>query len=158
MICWAATKVSMEVYSIFNLNLEAILMMEMARQCFSSAFSFVYFLNAVAIEAIHLNCELNSVTIATSLDDLIGSQSRGNWEVVFLGDMFYDEEFTDRVHEWTRSLSGSSIFIGDPGRLFLENHPLKKELNLVHRVELPDSSKEENYGFTEGYVWEIVNR
>ncbi|PIK62959.1 hypothetical protein BSL78_00086 [Apostichopus japonicus] len=47
-------------------------------------------IDLVAIEAIHLNCELNSVTIATSLDDLIGSQNRGNWEVVFLGDMFYD--------------------------------------------------------------------
>lgn len=41
-----------------------------------------------------MNCELNGVYLDTSSDDVIGSKI-GDWDVVFLGDMFNDSDFAD---------------------------------------------------------------
>lgn len=41
-----------------------------------------------------MNCELNGVYLDMLLDDVIGSKI-GDWDVVFLGDMFYNLDFVD---------------------------------------------------------------
>lgn len=76
-----------------------------------------------------MNCELNGVYVDTSSDDVIGSKI-GDWDVVFLGDMFYDSDFADLFSQWLPRLSrsGVNIYVGDPGRLPLVNHPLKRNL------------------------------
>lgn len=111
----------------------------------------------VAIEAIHLNCALNSVSVETITDDLIGKSDAAEWDVIFLGDMFYDEEFTAKVHDWIDLLmaNGKSIFIGDPGRMFLHQH--SKRLLKVFEVELLGTTRKENNGFSHGYVWKTVS-
>lgn len=64
-----------------------------------------------------MNCELNGVYLDTSSDDVIGSKI-GDWDVVFLGDMFYDSDFADLFSQWLPRLSrsGVNIYVGDPGR------------------------------------------
>ncbi|XP_062571594.1 electron transfer flavoprotein beta subunit lysine methyltransferase-like isoform X1 [Saccostrea cucullata] len=110
----------------------------------------------VAIEAIKMNCDLNRVCVDTSSDDIIGSNLRG-WDIVFLGDMFYDENFTDRFSVWLPQLSqgGIEVLVGDPGRLPLVSHPLRRNLVSLYQCPLPENCLKENSGMSTGTVWKF---
>jgi predicted nicotinamide N-methyase len=43
------------------------------------------------------------------------------WDVVLVGDVFYQAELSRRVHAWLQQLHarGAQLRIGDPGRSFL---------------------------------------
>jgi len=112
------------------------------------------FLFSVAIEAIKLNASDNGMDICVSSDNLIGCV-HSDWDIVLLGDMFYDNHFVNIISEWVPSLSfnGISVYIGDPGRLPLMEHPLKSKLKMECKYELPDNCLKENYGMDTGYVW-----
>lgn len=116
-----------------------------------------FFLISVALEAIKMNCELNGVYLDTSSDDVIGSKI-GDWDVVFLGDMFYDSDFADLFSQWLPRLSrsGVNIYVGDPGRLPLVNHPLKRNLVSLFRCPLPENCLRENNGMSTGTVWKYT--
>ncbi|XP_071790277.1 electron transfer flavoprotein beta subunit lysine methyltransferase-like [Asterias amurensis] len=115
-------------------------------------------IDPVAVQAIQLNATLNNVTIATTTSNLIGSLDN-QWDVVFLGDMFYDREFTNIVVDWLKYLAanGADVLIGDPGRLYLQEHPITRLLTNVYKVDLSDSCKMENSGMTQGFVWKLCN-
>lgn len=104
-----------------------------------------------------MNCELNGVYLDTSSDDVIGSKI-GDWDVVFLGDMFYDSDFADLFSQWLPRLSrsGVNIYVGDPGRLPLVNHPLKGKLVSLFRCPLPENCLRENSGMSTGTVWKYI--
>lgn len=106
--------------------------------------------------AAKLNAKLNNVDIKTSTRNLINSQeSFSDFDVVVLGDVFYDEEFARILLPWIKKLvkNNQTCLIGDPGR-----HALSKELNLkiLARYELPESSCIENHGFKFSNVFEVV--
>lgn len=106
-----------------------------------------------------MNCVLNGLEPLTcSTKNLIGEEAK-NWDLILLGDMFYDETLADELHEWLRTCIktyGTQILIGDPGRSQFENHNIKIDLHEQARFELPDSVKEENYGLTSSTVWHYV--
>lgn len=110
---------------------------------------------SVAIEAIKMNCELNGVFVDTSADDVIGRQLQ-DWDIVFLGDMFYDSYFANLFSCWLPRLSqgGIDVLVGDPGRLPLSDHPLKKNLVSLYQCSLPENSLKENSGMSTGTVWQ----
>ena len=105
-----------------------------------------------------MNSLLNNVTIETDTRNLIG-MNNGSWDVIFLGDMFYDEEFTNYVTGWLQEMhsKGKDILIGDPGRVYLKNHPIKGRLKPVFSVDLMQHTMEENYGITQGFVWKFID-
>ncbi|MFL5320110.1 MAG: class I SAM-dependent methyltransferase [Myxococcaceae bacterium] len=76
-----------------------------------------------AVAAISLNAELNRTAVSAVRRDVIGEPRE--WDVVLVGDVFYERELTDRVTGWISALSaaGAEVLIGDPGRSFL---PLSK--------------------------------
>lgn len=108
----------------------------------------------MALEAVKMNCDLNEVYVDTSSDDVIGSDLR-DWDVVFLGDMFYDTDFADIFQQWLPQLSrrGVSVLVGDPGRYPLINHPLRKNLVRLFECPLPENCLKENSGMSTGTVW-----
>lgn len=75
--------------------------------------------DAFAIAAIEENASLNQVTVRTSSEDVLGRDD--GWEVVLVGDVFYQAELSRRVMAWLQQLHarGAEIRIGDPGRSFL---------------------------------------
>ncbi|CAH1232638.1 ETFBKMT [Branchiostoma lanceolatum] len=113
-------------------------------------------IDPVAAAAMKMNAKLNSVNLETSTDNLIG-EGLHQWDVVFLGDMFYDEEFASTVSDWLKTLKQSNsscqILIGDPGRFSLEEHPVKSLLFRVAEYELDEVCRRENNGLTLGGVW-----
>ncbi|MEO1336185.1 MAG: 50S ribosomal protein L11 methyltransferase [Myxococcota bacterium] len=80
-----------------------------------------------AIEALHLNAELNDVDIEATIDDLIGHIDPA-WDIVLAADVTYETELTARVIDWLAELQarGVEVRIADPGRGFL--NPARLEM------------------------------
>ena len=112
----------------------------------------------VAAKAAEMNCSLNNAkNIHIDTRNLIGQINR-SWDIVLLGDMFYDEHFTNTIADWMHKLhtNGTHVLIGDPGRVYFTRHKVREQLNKVFNVELPDQSKWENNGLTQGSVWKYT--
>lgn len=77
-------------------------------------------IDPVAAVAMELNADLNDVHIDIRVEDVIGRLDP-EFEVVLVGDVFYDKEITDAVLPWLKNLqaAGRTILIGDPGRFYL---------------------------------------
>ncbi|XP_065148079.1 electron transfer flavoprotein beta subunit lysine methyltransferase [Paramisgurnus dabryanus] len=110
----------------------------------------------IATVATKMNCELNGLDpLPCVTENMIGSKPY-NWDLILLGDMFYDEVLADDLHQWLHKCicaHGTQVLIGDPGRAQFESHNIRKLLHKVAQFELPDSVKEENYGLTSSTVW-----
>lgn len=110
-----------------------------------------------AISAIMLNAAMNNVNVVVESGNLIG-QVNNKWKTIVLGDMFYDAAFRDVIIDWLTMQCRefkSNVFIGDPGRLPLIEHPIKSHLRKVGQYVLPKRCREENNGMTEGFVWQL---
>lgn len=77
-----------------------------------------------------LNANLNFANLKISQENYIGN-SDIPWDCVFIGDMFYDDEFSFKLFKWLEKLHsrGKRVFIGDPGRfnerqfgMYLQRH------------------------------------
>ncbi|XP_007440163.1 electron transfer flavoprotein beta subunit lysine methyltransferase [Python bivittatus] len=110
----------------------------------------------VAAAAIVLNCELNNVDPFPVLtENLIGTDI-GKWDLIVLGDMFYNEELADSLSEWLKKCvqdHGTEVLIGDPGRPYFVTHQIQRKLHKVSEYVLPESSPEENNGSTKTFIW-----
>ena len=113
-----------------------------------------------AVVAIKLNCQENIGSIRTDCSNLIGVQNP-EWSTIILGDMFYDETFSNEIIDWLSThyrLHETNIFIGDPGRIPLLNHPIRHNLVKVAEYKLLKNCIEENHGCTVGVVWKYEPR
>lgn len=110
----------------------------------------------VASVAAKMNAKLNHVVINTNSKDLIGDKSTLDFDVIFLGDVFYDEEFAAQLLPWIRILikNKKKVIIGDPGRHALKNK-FELKLKLLNRYELPENVCIENHGFQYTNVFEL---
>lgn len=72
-----------------------------------------------AVEACRLNAAANGVTLVVEETDPIGTD-RG-WDVVLVGDLWYEPELASRIAPWLRGLAarGAAVLTGDPGRAHL---------------------------------------
>ncbi len=73
-----------------------------------------------AAVAIDLNAKANGCELTITTRDLVGE--RGGWDVVLVGDMFYDDELAHACVPWLEELAreGAQILLGDPGRGYLD--------------------------------------
>lgn len=76
-------------------------------------------LEIFAIEACRLNAEANGVTLELEEADPIGTDT--GWDVVLVGDLWYEQELAARMGPWLRGLAarGAVVLTGDPGRAHL---------------------------------------
>jgi len=68
--------------------------------------------------AVRLNAEANGVSVTFLGEDIIGRQRHA--DVYLAGDVFYDQEFADRLRPWFGALlrAGALVLVGDPGRSY----------------------------------------
>ncbi|XP_051548479.1 electron transfer flavoprotein beta subunit lysine methyltransferase isoform X2 [Myxocyprinus asiaticus] len=113
-------------------------------------------IDPIATVATKLNCDLNNLEhLPCVTENMIGSKPE-DWDLILLGDMFYDEDLADSLHKWLNTCivtHGTQVLIGDPGRAQFESHGIRRLLHQLAHFELPDSVKEENYGLTSSTVW-----
>jgi predicted nicotinamide N-methyase len=76
-------------------------------------------LEVFAIETARLNAAANRVALTLEEADPIGTD--GGWDVVLIGDLWYEPELASRLAPWLRSLAarGAVVLTGDPGRAHL---------------------------------------
>ncbi|XP_028814196.1 electron transfer flavoprotein beta subunit lysine methyltransferase [Denticeps clupeoides] len=114
-------------------------------------------IDPVAALATQLNCELNGLEpIPCVTKDIIGCESE-KWDLILLGDMFYEEDLADRLHNWLRECirtHDTKVLIGDPGRAHFESHSIRELLLELARFTLPKAVAEENYGLTCSTVYQ----
>ena len=70
-------------------------------------------IDAFSTAAIGLNAAANGATVSVTQDDLIGVQ--GDWDVILVGDLFYERPLAERLLAWLKPL-GRPALLGDPGR------------------------------------------
>ncbi|XP_058831620.1 electron transfer flavoprotein beta subunit lysine methyltransferase-like [Topomyia yanbarensis] len=113
-------------------------------------------IDPTALQAALLNAELNSVDLEISDRNMIG-QPCDDFDVVMIGDLFYDAEIADVLQPWLIELaaSGVDIYIGDPGRHGLTEARLRNMIELAC-YQLPANVCIENNGFSHASVWKFV--
>ncbi|XP_067392317.1 LOW QUALITY PROTEIN: electron transfer flavoprotein beta subunit lysine methyltransferase [Emydura macquarii macquarii] len=113
-------------------------------------------IDPIAGMAMVLNCELNNVTPFPIITKNVIDTELDNWDLIVLGDMFYDEQLADSLHQWLRKCirtHGTKVLIGDPGRPQFLGHSIHSQLHKVVEYSLPETSRQENNGYISTIVW-----
>ncbi|MYZ48952.1 class I SAM-dependent methyltransferase [Propylenella binzhouense] len=76
-------------------------------------------IDAFALAALAENAAANDVRLECAAADLIGRDD--GWEIVLVGDAFYEKPLADRLAPWLDALArrGATVLVGDPGRTYL---------------------------------------
>lgn len=80
-------------------------------------------IDAFACAAIALNAQANTVSITATPDDMIGIS--GDWDVILVGDLFYERPLAERLMAWLRKLQAPTL-LGDPGRTYFPKTGMEK--------------------------------
>jgi predicted nicotinamide N-methyase len=83
-------------------------------------------IDAFSCAAIALNAAANAQHIAVTQEDVIGSQ--GDWEVILVGDLFYERPLAERLLAWLLPLEIPAL-LGDPGRNYFPKTQVEKLAN-----------------------------
>lgn len=102
-----------------------------------------------ALAAIGLNAALNDATLVSTSDDLLAALP-GNFDVILVGDLFYEKALAERCFTWLRQ-SGARILIGDPGRSYLPRDKLTK----VVEYAVPVTRDLEDAEIKQSAVWRL---
>ena len=105
-----------------------------------------------ALIAIGINAAANDVAMTAHAGDLIGTD--GGWDVVFAGDIFYEQGLAARVFDWLSALQGRGalVLIGDPGRSYLPKH----RLETLASYQVPVTRALEDSEIKKSSVWRII--
>jgi predicted nicotinamide N-methyase len=80
-------------------------------------------IDAFSCAAIRLNAAANACALTVTQDDLIGTA--GPWEVILVGDLFYERPLAERLLAWLKPL-GALALLGDPGRNYFPKGDVEK--------------------------------
>jgi predicted nicotinamide N-methyase len=80
-------------------------------------------IDAFSCAAIALNAAANAQHIAVTQEDVIASQ--GDWEVILVGDLFYERPLAERLLAWLLPLEIPAL-LGDPGRNYFPKTQVEK--------------------------------
>lgn len=108
--------------------------------------------------AVTLNCELNGLNPVAILTENILDLKQEPWDVVVLGDMFYDEALADRLALWLESCfraHRTRVLIGDPGRAQFSGHGVRRQVRCLAEYALPEPTRQDNNGLTTSAVWDF---
>jgi predicted nicotinamide N-methyase len=113
----------------------------------------------IACAAIALNAAENGVAVETAREDLLGRDpldEAGGWDVVLVGDAFYEKPLADRLLPWLQTLAarGADVLVGDPGRTYM---PKSGFLRLA-TYEVPVTRALEDSEIKRTSVWRLAPR
>jgi len=80
-------------------------------------------IDAFACAAIRLNAQANDCALAVTQEDLIGTA--GAWDVILVGDLFYERPLAERLQAWLTPMSAVAL-LGDPGRNYFPKTNVEK--------------------------------
>ena len=106
-----------------------------------------------AIAATGMNAALNGVALTLTSDDMIGRT--GAWDMVMVGDLFFEQPLARDLETWLRGLhrGGTEILIGDPQRTYLPRLGLEKLVTYA----VPTTTALEDSDLRNASVWRIID-
>jgi predicted nicotinamide N-methyase len=109
-------------------------------------------IDAIALIACRLNAAANGVAIETNADDLLSSQP-GSFDVVLVGDLFYERSLADKVLAYidVAAARGAIVLIGDPQRSYFPRGRFTKAAD--YRV--PVTRELEDSEIKQTAVWRV---
>ena len=108
-------------------------------------------IDRLALAACRLNFDVNAVSVATTADDLLVAPLSERFDVILVGDLFYERQLADRVLALieTAERQGSLVLIGDPQR----NYFPKSRFIAAARYEVPVTRELEDAEIKRTAVW-----
>lgn len=108
-------------------------------------------IDALALAACQLNFEVNGVSATTSSEDLLAGPLSSHFDVILVGDLFYERLLADKVSHLIDGAvaRGSLVLIGDPQR----NYFPKGRFKDVARYEVPVTRELEDAEIKRTAVW-----
>ncbi|MEJ1159932.1 class I SAM-dependent methyltransferase [Prosthecomicrobium sp. N25] len=105
-----------------------------------------------ALVAMRLNAEENGVAFEISDADLVGTSLDG-FDLLLLGDVFYERPMADRVAAWARAeaAAGRTVLVGDPGRSYLP----RQDLDALAEYRVPTPRALEDADVKRTVVWRV---
>jgi predicted nicotinamide N-methyase len=80
-------------------------------------------IDAFSTAAIALNAAANGATVSVTQEDLIGVE--GDWDVILVGDLFYERPLAERLLAWLKTLHRPAL-LGDPGRNYFPKDKVER--------------------------------
>lgn len=112
-------------------------------------------IDLLALAATQLNATQNQVTVETTAKDLIapGAEARGSFDVVLVGDLFYERALAENVLAFIdrASAGGALVLIGDPKRSYF---PVGRFSQAAH-YQVPVTRELEDSEIKRTTVWQF---
>lgn len=129
-------------------------------------------IDIASIRAIKINSKLNNVKVLVCNSNLIGKNIDdlnalyGNkpetpkWDVILIGDMFYDSDFSINLFHWLIELvrQEKTILIGDPGRHGLNALNCMNKVGQLIKIAEYNFENIEHYGFPNAAVYKVKKK
>jgi predicted nicotinamide N-methyase len=108
-------------------------------------------IDAIACIAIAANAAANSLTLSPAPADPIDSDN--GWDVILVGDAFYEKPLADRLLPWIDALAarGATVLLGDPGRSYFP----KNRFTLLASYQVPVTRALEDAEIKATNVWRL---
>lgn len=80
-------------------------------------------IDGFACAAIAMNAQANAAAISVTTDDVIDTD--GDWDVILVGDLFYERPVAERLLAWLHTQQATAL-LGDPGRSYFPKTGVEK--------------------------------
>ena len=110
-------------------------------------------IDALALAAIGLNAAANAVEVETTDTDLLAAQP-GAWEVVLVGDLFYERALAERVLAFIEAARAGSaeVLVGDPRRSYFP----RDRFRMIAEYAVPVTRELEDAEIKRTAVWRLA--
>ena len=108
-------------------------------------------IDEVAIAAIAINASHNGVSVTTTREDLLAKRPTPQFDVVIIGDLFYERQLADQVMAFIEHAVGNAgiVLIGDPQRSYFPRGRFEK----LHEYQVPVTRELEDSEIKLTAVW-----
>ncbi|MGI9403660.1 MAG: class I SAM-dependent methyltransferase [Hyphomicrobium sp.] len=107
-------------------------------------------IDTMALAATGLNAAANAISIEATADDLLAAGPPGTFDVILVGDLFYERELASRVLTFVEAAhEGALILIGDPQR----NYFPKGRFEVAAEYQVPVTRELEDAEIKKTAVW-----
>jgi predicted nicotinamide N-methyase len=111
-------------------------------------------IDALALDAVALNGKANGLAIETTAADLLAAAPDPFWNVVLVGDLFYERELAERVLAFIMAAQrqGALVLVGDPQRSYFP----KDRFTAMAEYRVPVTRELEDAEIKRTTVWRLT--